>query len=163
MNISMKKGLLALVGAVALAGAGSAQAVSATFQGQTTLTDPTGTQVTCTLTLNGDVTGGVVTVMSGTVTAGDPLCAAIVLSPFNWTGTIQPNPTSDPVGTLTLAGAGASIPSIGLNCVGDVSGIITTTQGSVAPAGSGVPDHAILSNLPLGSSGCTIDGTLTYQ
>lgn len=127
MNISMKKGLLALAGAVALAGAGSAQATPVEYEGTTTLVAPSGASVTCTLTLVGDSTGTSVRVDSATVT-GPGLCPAVQVLDFPWSGTLSSG-TGGGITTLTgtpgMPGTGphAAVPIAAVDCDGDVTGI----------------------------------------
>ncbi|WP_101676308.1 hypothetical protein [Alloalcanivorax mobilis] len=153
MNISMKKGLLALAGAVALAGAGSAQA--ATYVGTTILTAG-GTPVQCVLTLTAtpaSAPGGTLTVTGATVAPPtSPLCNLVVTSNFNWTAT-YPGGT---MGSFTLMTPRAQIPELGVDCFGDIEGIIYTDSNSDLE-----PETVQLNSLDFGD--CTIEGTLTLQ
>ena len=93
MNVSMKKGLLAMVGAVALAGAGTAQAADqyAIYKGTTTLTTSTGATAVCWLTIAGTIDeNGLVTIKAAGARPGDyPTCSAIYLGNIPWTGTLS--------------------------------------------------------------------------
>lgn len=86
MNISMKKGLLALAGALALGGAGATQA-QAIYQGQTQLTTTAAGSTTCTLTLVASVdSSGNIEVVSAGATPGGTNCPFIRTGNLSWTG-----------------------------------------------------------------------------
>tara|TARA_R110001606_G_scaffold128545_1_gene263088 strand:- start:4923 stop:5426 length:504 start_codon:yes stop_codon:yes gene_type:complete len=160
MNISMKKGLLALAGAVALAGAGSAQAVMFEYEGTTDFSGPGGSPtLTCTLNLTGDLTSGVVTVMNGTVT-GPGLCPFVTVDNFNWTGMLS-NLTGGGRFDLSMNDPRATVtdPTTGMPlfvCEGAVLGVTYPSVSAV----TGTPPSVDLNNIVFGPNNCVVDGTL---
>ncbi|MCH2558153.1 MAG: hypothetical protein MK005_12720 [Alcanivorax sp.] len=151
MNVSMKKGLLALAGAVALAGAGAVQAE--TYSGTTTLNKPGAPTAVCTLTINGSISGsGAVSVSSGDVT-GNALCDAIQLSNFNWTGTLS---NTSGAGTTTLSTPIASVPGT-FECSGTVTGISYPSVN-----GDGYPPQFVISGTS-NFGDCSLSGTLNLE
>lgn len=130
MNISMKKGLLALVGAVALAGAGVAQADPVTFAGTTDLITGVGLMATCTLTITGDIdtSTGAVTVTGAGATGASP-CDLIKNGSYAWSG----NTASGTIST----GSYSSVIYAGTvldTCGGDVTGVVYNyTSGDPLP------------------------------
>ncbi|WOA29742.1 hypothetical protein [Alloalcanivorax xenomutans] len=170
---TFKPMMLALAGAVALAGAGSAHAAEqyALYKGETTLTSAVGT-VNCWLTVAGtidDVTGQVRIKGAGSV-SGDVTCRNIFLGNFPWEGNVTGLPTGPGNITLDTSVANPAAPSVlafsgGVGqplCGGPVDFIsYTTTSGTPQlPDDIDINPSAIPNNF---GGSCTITGTLTRR
>jgi len=168
---TFKPMMLALAGAVALAGFGNANAADqyVIYKGETTLTTDTGATAICWLTVAGtiDENGNVVIKAAGTRPGDYPTCSAIYTGNIPWTGTMS-----------NLGGAGniplntsSSIPgnpstvvlATGDQCGGMVAGITYPGVAAVAPTGNNVPTSINIANTtPPWNYGanCAITGTL---
>ena len=157
MNISMKKGLLALAGAVALAGAGGASAQIAdrgVDAGTTTLT--AGANVSCTLYLEGSIntTSGAVTIEAAAAEPGGALCNNVVLSNFPWTGVLS---NLSGAGTVDLSTVTATIPGL-VSCSGTVTASYPGFTAATYPSGypSTPPEFNIASQVFDPANSCSI-------
>lgn len=156
MNISMKKSLLALVGAVGLMSASMAQADDpewALYNGTSTLVNSTVGTITCYLPIGGTVSNdGDILVKSVGVKPGDNNCTLLREGNQNWTGTLSG-------GTLSTGTDSTIVYSSG-SVVGACGGVITgVTYGATAPGTINTPSSVSVSGAY--GSNCTIDATLT--
>tara|TARA_R110000823_G_scaffold16579_2_gene53068 strand:- start:176 stop:709 length:534 start_codon:yes stop_codon:yes gene_type:complete len=170
MNVSMKKGLLAMVGAVALAGAGTAQAADqyAIYKGTTTLTTSTGATAVCWLTIAGTIDeNGLVTIKAAGARPGDyPTCSAIYLGNIPWTGTLSnlSGPGTVPLDTsASLPGNPSTVlPATGDQYGGVVTGISYPGVTPGTQTGNSIPTQIDIVNPATWNYGsnCAIEGTL---
>lgn len=160
---TFKPMMLALAGAVALASASSAYAVEdkIIYRGETHLVAPSGAEVTCILTLAGQMDdSGVLTVLAGGTQPGEGTCVAIYTGNHPWLGTWG----SGTIG-LNTDSNGSGLPSTivlptGDQCSGVVTGISYTSTSDLNGNGLATPESITISGSLNYGGACTITGTL---
>jgi|25BtaG_2_1085352.scaffolds.fasta_scaffold02124_3 hypothetical protein len=156
MNISMKKSLLALVGAVGLMSASLAQADDpewALYNGTSILTLSTIGEISCDLTIGGTISNdGEVIVKAVGVEPGSANCKLLREGNQGWTGTLSGGTLSTGIDSTIVYSGGSVIAA----CGGLINGI---TYGPTAPGTINTPASVNVSGA-YGST-CAINGTLT--
>lgn len=154
MNISMKKSLLGMVGAIALTGFEVAQAAPVVYAGTTALTTGGGLMANCTLTLTGDIdSSGVVTVTGAGATGASP-CDLIKNGTYPWTGDTSTSSISTGAYSSVIY-AGAVLDT----CGGNVTGVVYNyTAGDPLPTSVDINTAGASGNY---GGACTISGSLT--
>lgn len=170
---TFKPMMLALAGAVALAGAGTAQAVDqyVVYKGETTLVTPSGATATCWLTIAGiiDETGAITVKAAGARPGDYPTCSGIYLGNIAWPGSMSNTGGAGSISLNTSAsipGApSAVIPATGEACGGAVSGITYPGVHTTTCNGVNIPTSISINSSGSNNYGsdCRIDGNLDLK
>ncbi|GGJ98277.1 hypothetical protein GCM10007426_29230 [Alloalcanivorax dieselolei] len=153
---TFKPMMLALAGAVALAGTGSAHADDpewALYNGTSTLTNSDVGSITCYLTIGGTITNdGDINVKSVGVKPGDPNCTLLRIGNENWTGTLAGGTLATGTDSTVVYAGGSVITT----CGGLVTGI---TYGPTASGTINTPSSVNVSGAY--GTNCSITADLT--